>query len=589
MSLGTSSSSDGTDTVSLAVNQAAEAGIIPVVAAGNSGPGRYTIGAPGAAQQAITVTAMADVSEGGFGLASFASRGPTRDDRIKPDIAGPGVAITAPRAGTRDGYITFSGTSMATPFVSGVIALMLAANPNLTVEAVWQILAETAEDWGLPGRDPDYGWGRLDAHAAVQRAGAFPDGSPPAVPAHVTIGGRIDQDGGQAEHPVTVSDTAYPLAVTMLMAESTNPDIPDLDLFLYGPDGQEVASSTGTNRQEQLSATVTEPGTYRLVVRSYRGTGDYVLDVSGAATDDTPDRPPTVAIEAPEEGATVTGTVTVLVRAADDRGLRRVEVAVDDGPYTDITGSHEGANYRYRWDTSSLGDGEHLLTARATDSAGQQTAVRRSVTVVHPDPPDPDRAHEITRTGEVTTGARDAWVTFTVHEPGYVDLLLNWQSAADLDFYVYAPDGRYAGRAYTLRNPERLRVDTGRWGTGAYRVKVNLYSGPDSGFTLTARGFGETRMTGTVTPEQREQVHPLTLTHTGTGQAVLSWPNASDLDLFVYDPDGTERARGYTLRNPETVSIPFHRTGPWTCRVHLYSGRGADYRLRVYTPEAVLS
>lgn len=57
MSLGTSGSSDGTDTVSMAVNRAADAGIIPVVAAGNSGPARYTVGSPGAAEKAITMSA----------------------------------------------------------------------------------------------------------------------------------------------------------------------------------------------------------------------------------------------------------------------------------------------------------------------------------------------------------------------------------------------------------------------------------------------------------------------------------------------------------------------------------------------------
>jgi serine protease AprX len=57
MSLGTSGSSDGTDTVSQAVNRAADAGIVPVIAAGNSGPAAYTIGAPGAAEKAITMGA----------------------------------------------------------------------------------------------------------------------------------------------------------------------------------------------------------------------------------------------------------------------------------------------------------------------------------------------------------------------------------------------------------------------------------------------------------------------------------------------------------------------------------------------------
>ncbi len=59
---------------------------------------------------------MADVGEGGFGLASFSSRGPTQDNRVKPEIAAPGVNITAARANSGSGYVSYSGTSMATPF-----------------------------------------------------------------------------------------------------------------------------------------------------------------------------------------------------------------------------------------------------------------------------------------------------------------------------------------------------------------------------------------------------------------------------------------------------------------------------------------
>jgi subtilisin family serine protease len=65
MSLGTSGSSDGTDTVSLAVNSAVERGLIAVVAAGNSGPARFTIGSPGAAAKAITVRRLHVQKAGG--------------------------------------------------------------------------------------------------------------------------------------------------------------------------------------------------------------------------------------------------------------------------------------------------------------------------------------------------------------------------------------------------------------------------------------------------------------------------------------------------------------------------------------------
>ncbi|HEY3366206.1 MAG TPA: S8 family serine peptidase [Symbiobacteriaceae bacterium] len=116
MSLGTSSSSDGTDVVSQAVNRAADAGIVPVIAAGNSGPAKYTIGSPGAASGALTVAAMSDPAQGGFGLASFSSRGPTQDNRMKPEISAPGVSIMSCKANSGNQYISFSGTSMATPF-----------------------------------------------------------------------------------------------------------------------------------------------------------------------------------------------------------------------------------------------------------------------------------------------------------------------------------------------------------------------------------------------------------------------------------------------------------------------------------------
>jgi subtilisin family serine protease len=59
---------------------------------------------------------MADPSETGFGLASFSSRGPTKDERIKPEIAAPGVNISSVKAGSTNQYVIYSGTSMATPF-----------------------------------------------------------------------------------------------------------------------------------------------------------------------------------------------------------------------------------------------------------------------------------------------------------------------------------------------------------------------------------------------------------------------------------------------------------------------------------------
>jgi subtilisin family serine protease len=160
------------------------AGIIPVVAAGNSGPRAKTIGAPGSYAQSITIAATDKDDK----IASFSSRGPSpiKDANgqliNKPDFAAPGVSVTS--AG-KDGnsYVTMSGTSMATPAAAGVIALLLSKYPQLKTEQIREILAKSAVDLGTAGWDPEYGAGRIDAPAALVAATKLVTPPPPAPPA----------------------------------------------------------------------------------------------------------------------------------------------------------------------------------------------------------------------------------------------------------------------------------------------------------------------------------------------------------------------------------------------------------------------
>jgi serine protease AprX len=167
------------DPLSLAAQEAWQAGMIVCAAAGNSGPAPSTIGTPAINPFIITVGATDDrdtVERTDDEIAEYSSRGPTIDQFVKPDIYAPGTnivsllspdsTVAAERAEqiVDEHYIQMSGTSMATPICAGVIALMLEANPDLSPNDVKSILQMTG--------DPAFGngWGYIDARLAVEMA-----------------------------------------------------------------------------------------------------------------------------------------------------------------------------------------------------------------------------------------------------------------------------------------------------------------------------------------------------------------------------------------------------------------------------------
>src|SRR2546423_10821624 len=120
------------DTLQAAVEAQAAAGIMMVSAAQNSGPGCSTVANPPGIY-AATYTAGALVT-GSDTIASFSSRGPVTADgsnRIKPDISAPGTGTRSCTNASDSSYANFSGTSMATPHISGAMALLWSAIPSL--------------------------------------------------------------------------------------------------------------------------------------------------------------------------------------------------------------------------------------------------------------------------------------------------------------------------------------------------------------------------------------------------------------------------------------------------------------------------
>ncbi|MFG2163565.1 S8 family serine peptidase [Micromonospora chersina] len=153
----------------------AAAGILVVAAAGNTGPYCGSIADPPAPYPDVLTVGAVDRARQ---LTRFSSRGPAAGGAAKPDLVAPGAGV--PSAFPGGGYATLDGTSMATPQVAGVVALMWSANPALVgnLDRTRRILADTATPAGSPADAPCggarnlVGAGLVDAYAAVRAARA---------------------------------------------------------------------------------------------------------------------------------------------------------------------------------------------------------------------------------------------------------------------------------------------------------------------------------------------------------------------------------------------------------------------------------
>lgn len=134
--------------------------LLMVAAAGNQG-----IGAPAAYPAAHPGTIAVTATDDKDALYQNANRGKY------VTIAAPGVDVIAPAPG--NGYEMSSGTSIATAHVSGVIALMLSHHHGLRPDQVVTMMGTSARDFGVPGPDPDFGYGLVDAFKAVQQTAAL--------------------------------------------------------------------------------------------------------------------------------------------------------------------------------------------------------------------------------------------------------------------------------------------------------------------------------------------------------------------------------------------------------------------------------
>ncbi|WP_225839837.1 S8 family serine peptidase [Streptomyces sp. NK08204] len=239
MSLGTTEPSDGTDPMAQAVNSLSkETGALFVVAAGNTGA-TSSVGSPGAADAALTVGAVDSADQAAY----FTSAGPRYgDNALKPDLSAPGVGILAARSQLVPGsgyYTSMSGTSMATPHVAGVAALLAEEHPDWSGARLKDALMSSSK--------------QLDASAYLLGAGRV--SVPDAVHTRLTATGSADL--GFYPWPYAADK---PVTRTLTYSNSSDTSV-QLKLSVRGaPDGVATLADTALTVPAHGTASTTVTG-----------------------------------------------------------------------------------------------------------------------------------------------------------------------------------------------------------------------------------------------------------------------------------------------------------------------------------------
>ena len=255
-------------------------GIFPVFANGNAGPACGTAGSPGDYLNSYGVGAY-DITNT---IASFSSRGVLGGSEIKPNISAPGVNV---RSSWNDGgYASISGTSMATPHVAGVVALMFGAAPSLIgqITQTRQILDQTAIDTsdltcgGAAADNNVWGEGRIDAFAAVTASPRGPVGTltGTATSAGNPLAGATIAVSGPSSRTTTTNGSGV---YTVVLPVGTTYSVTASKFGYLGSTANNVAISQGNTTTQNFVLSVAPAHT---VSGTVRDNGSPQATVSGA-------------------------------------------------------------------------------------------------------------------------------------------------------------------------------------------------------------------------------------------------------------------------------------------------------------------
>ena len=273
------------------------------------------------------------------------------------DVSAPGEhVVTTWDTSQYGGYGWGVGTSFSTPVVAGVIALIKAANPDLTPDEVEEALESSADDLGGNGWDKYFGHGRVNAAAAVQ------------------IASQTTPSDTQAP-AVAISSPEYNNTVSgnVLVEVAASDDSGVSQVVLYA-NGQSVGTDSTAPYQFSWNTSQVADGNVTLTAYAYDAAGN--TGISSGLTvnvDNQPDNvdtsAPVVSIISPSAGTnTISGTVKISVSASDDTGVTDVALYVNG----QIAGTDSSAPYEFNWDSTRVPDGNVTFVAHAYDAANNK-------------------------------------------------------------------------------------------------------------------------------------------------------------------------------------------------------------------------
>lgn len=338
-------------TLQNAINYAWDKGAVIIAAAHN-----YSTDTPYYPAACTNVVAVSATTSSDT-LASFSNHGNWID------ISAPGTYIlTTSRGG---GYGSWNGTSFSSPITAGVAALILSANPSLTNVQVVDILTQSADDIGSTGFDTYFGYGRVNA---FQSALAALDAVPEVDTIDPSVAITSPQDGATVNASLTVS-----------VSVTDEGGVEQVDLYV---DGELVASNTTFPYTFAWDTYAYANSDHDLMAVAYDTAGNEgwssVITVTVANESEADTVAPLVAVTSVQDGASVSGGITVEISATDEGGVAIVELYINGVLFDeDIT-----SPYAFLWDTTAYADGTYELVAVAYDTIGnrgQSEAVSVSV------------------------------------------------------------------------------------------------------------------------------------------------------------------------------------------------------------------